>query len=71
MLIGELRGRPAGFLVGRYYDAKGKPTVYLKQFNKDLKEAKKEKKRQKEEEKKHPNCNSAWSSTEGGKVSQA
>ena len=60
--------RPAGKLVGRYYDAAGQPTTAIARFGRNLKRARKERKKQKEEEKKHPNCNSAWSQKEGGKV---
>ncbi|EDO44622.1 predicted protein, partial [Nematostella vectensis] len=57
-----------GKVVGRYYDAQGKPTAALKEARHKMKEGERERERQKQEDVKFPGCNSKWSQAEGAEV---
>ncbi|CAG0915187.1 unnamed protein product [Notodromas monacha] len=57
-----------GKLSGRYYDAKGRPTAYQKQFTKNLRKAFQSKDAEESLRKIFPPCNSEWKQDSGGRV---
>lgn len=60
--------RFVGKLVGRYYDAEGNPTKYLKGVEVKAARGAQLLEKQKEEEAKVVSCNSRWSQEEGSEV---
>eukprot|EP00244_Chara_vulgaris_P002054 TRINITY_DN13442_c0_g5_i1.p1 TRINITY_DN13442_c0_g5~~TRINITY_DN13442_c0_g5_i1.p1 ORF type:complete len:296 (-),score=52.63 TRINITY_DN13442_c0_g5_i1:225-1091(-) len=61
--------RYVGKLAGLFYDEAGRATKALEDLQSEFKKAERLKELQKAEAEKHPNCNSRWSSAEGGFVS--
>ncbi|KAL8171740.1 hypothetical protein V2J09_023544 [Rumex salicifolius] len=59
---------PVGKLIGRYYDAEGKPTKHVRAAEAKAKKGKQLEEKVAQEEGKIPSCNSRWSQDEGGEV---
>ncbi|CAM9765486.1 unnamed protein product [Ascophyllum nodosum] len=57
-----------GILAGRFYDAKGRSTEALADFERCVEEGKRAKALEAAEKLLYPNCNSKWSAKEGGRV---
>eukprot|EP00752_Nemacystus_decipiens_P002723 g2542.t1 len=66
--VNDPKYKKRGVLAGRFYDARGRATRALKDFERCAREGQKEKEREEEDKKLYPLCNSRWAAAEGGRV---